>query len=170
MALGEYVSVSTQRDTENALISLERSELEQMPEAEFKELLGLLQERGLSAETSRQVAKELTEHDALATHLSIELGINQEEIANPWAAAMSSFVSFALGALLPLVVILVSPASARIPTTIAAVLVGLAITGALSAQLGQSSKTRAIARLVIGGAIALSVTYAIGALLGTTVG
>jgi len=169
MALGEYVSVSTQRDTECSLISLERRELEEMPEAEFRELLGMLQERGLSQQTSRQVARELTDHDALATHLSIELGINEQEIVNPWLAAVSSFGSFAAGALLPLIAILLAPSSVRIPVTFVAVLIGLAATGAISAKLGGSSKTRAIVRLVGGGALAMAVTFAIGELVGTAV-
>jgi vacuolar iron transporter family protein len=169
MALGEYVSVSTQRDTERSLISLERRELEEMPEAEFRELFGMLQERGLSPQTSQLVARELTDHDALGTHLSIELGINEQEVANPWLAAVASFGSFALGALLPLVAILVAPSSVRIPVTFIAVLIGLAATGAISAQLGGSPRTRAVMRLVGGGALAMAVTFAIGALLGTAV-
>ena len=169
MALGEYVSVSTQRDSEQSLISMERRELQEMPEAEFRELLGMLQERGLSAPTSRQVARELTEHDALGTHLSIELGISEEAVANPWMAAAASFLSFGLGSLLPLIAILAPPESIRIPVTFIVVLAGLALTGAVSAQLGQSPKTRAVLRLVLGGAIAMAVTFAIGELLGTTV-
>ena len=170
MALGEYVSVSTQRDTETSLMALERRELEEMPEAEFRELLGLLEERGLSPETSQVVAQELTEHDALGTHLSIELGIREEDIANPWMAAASSFFSFGIGSLLPLIAILAAPASWRIPVTFVAVLAGLAATGVISAHLGQSPKIRAILRLVTGGAVAMALTYAIGELLGTAVG
>ena len=94
MALGEYVSVSTQRDTEKASVARERGELERMPKAELRELIGLLQQRGLSPPTAQTVAEELTEHDALAAHLALELGINREELANPWAAAGVSAVSF----------------------------------------------------------------------------
>ena len=169
MALGEYVSVSTQRDSERALVGLEEAELQQMPEAEMKELVGLLQERGLSPDSARTVAQELTEKDALGAHLQIELGMNREDIVNPWAAALASALSFTVGSLLPLIAILLPPASLRIPVTFIAVLVGLALTGAVSAHLGKSPKTPAVARLVVGGAVAMGITYAIGAAVGTAV-
>jgi hypothetical protein len=111
MAPGEYVSVSTQRDTEKALVRLKRRELEKMPDAKRRSLVGLLEERGLSPATSRQVADELTARDALAAHLRLELGLDPAAIVNPWAAAVSSAIAFTLGALLPLVAILVPPAS-----------------------------------------------------------
>ncbi|MGD9702461.1 MAG: VIT family protein [Acidimicrobiia bacterium] len=169
MALGEYVSVSTQRDTEKALVLKERGELEKMPTAELTELVGLLEQRGLSPATSLQVAEELTEHDALAAHLSLELGIDREELANPWAAALSSAVAFTVGAVLPLVAILLPPISARIPVAFIGVLLGLTLTGALSAHLGGSAKLPAVLRLVVGGALAMAVTYGIGALLDVAV-
>jgi VIT1/CCC1 family predicted Fe2+/Mn2+ transporter len=168
MALGEYVSVSTQRDTEQALVALERQELDQMPEAELNELIGLLQARGLSHETSVAAARELSEDNALRAHLSVELGINEEEFANPWAAALSSALSFTLGSLLPLVAILLPPSSMRIPVVFVAVLFALALTGAVSASLGQAPKLPAVARLVLGGAAAMAVTFAIGQLLDAT--
>ena len=102
MALGEYVSVSSQRDSERALIAKERGELRDMPEAELDELTGLYRARGLSDATARQVAEELTAHDALSAHLEVELHIDQEDLANPWHAAISSAIAFTLGALLPL--------------------------------------------------------------------
>ena len=117
MALGEYVSVSTQRDTERALIDKERKELQAMPAAEHAELVELLRRRGLSDATSVTVADELTEHDALQAHLDVELGIDQQELANPWAAAGSSAVAFASGAVVPLVAILASPASRSWPSS-----------------------------------------------------
>jgi VIT1/CCC1 family predicted Fe2+/Mn2+ transporter len=169
MALGEYVSVSTQRDTEQALVAQERGELERMPQAELRELVGLLEQRGLSPATSRTVAAELTEHDALAAHLELELGIDREQLANPWHAALSSAVAFTIGALLPLVAIVVPPPSVRIPVAFAAVLLALALTGAVSAQLGGSPKPPAMLRLVVGGALAMLVTYGIGQLLDTAV-
>src|SRR4051812_27141748 len=98
MGLGEYVSVSTQRDAELTLVSEEQEELERMPSAELRELIGLLQSKGLSRGTSETVARELTEHDALAAHLDLELGIDQEALVNPWAAALSSMLSFTAGA------------------------------------------------------------------------
>ena len=169
MALGEYVSVSTQRDTEKASVARERGELERMPKAELRELIGLLQQRGLSPPTAQTVADELTEHDALAAHLELELGINREELANPWAAAGASAISFTVGALIPLLAIITPPASARIAVAFVAVLFALALTGALSAQLGGSPKPPAILRLVAGGALAMIANYAVGELLDVAV-
>ena len=168
MALGEYVSVSSQRDSENALIAKEREELRTMPEAELAELTSLYQLRGLSEHTARQVAEELTAHDALAAHLEVELGIDQEDLVNPWHAAISSAISFTLGALLPLLAILLPPPAWRVPVTFVAVLLALAITGFASARIGGSDPVRASIRLVLGGALALVVTWLIGTLLGTT--
>ena len=121
MAVGEYVSVSTQRDTERALLDKERPELSQQPQAELEELAGLYESKGLSRKTAQKVAEELTAHDAFAAHIDIELGINPQELTNPWRAALSSAVSFTLGAVLPLLAILLPPPSARIPVTVVAV-------------------------------------------------
>src|ERR1051325_2617152 len=170
MALGEYVSVSTQRDTERALIEKERRELELMPEAEHAELVGLLRQRGLSEDTAITAADELTTGDVLRPHLSVELGINQEELANPWSAAGSSAVAFSVGALLPLAAILLPPVSARIAVALVAVLVGLGVTGVVSARLGGSPWRAAVVRLVAGGALAMTVTFGIGRLLGVATG
>jgi VIT1/CCC1 family predicted Fe2+/Mn2+ transporter len=169
MALGEYVSVSAQRDTERALVSKERRELAEMPDIERRELVGLLEARGLSLATSQRVADELTAGDPLGAHLEFELGLRQGELANPWAAAVSSAVSFCAGALLPFVAILVPPATVRIPIAFAAVLVALALTGALSAHLGDAPKARAVIRLVGGGALAMVITYGVGELLDVAV-
>ena len=169
MALGEYVSVSSQRDSERALIAKETAELRDMPEEELDELTRLYQDRGLSEETARQVAVELTAHDALAAHLEVELHIDQDDLVNPWQAAASSAVAFTLGALLPFLAILLPPPEWRVPVTFAAVLIALALTGSVSARLGGSSRVRAASRLVIGGALALAATWLIGTLLGTTV-
>lgn len=169
MALGEYVSVSSQRDSEKALVAKEQGELADFPEAELEELEGLLRGRGLSEQTARQVAMELTDHDPLAAHLELELGIREEDFANPWHAAISSAISFTLGALLPLVAILLPPPELRVPITFVSVLLTLALTGAISADIGGSSKRTAATRLVIGGALALMTTWLIGTLLGTTV-
>ena len=168
MALGEYVSVSSQRDSERALIAKEREELRTMPEQELDELTELYRQRGLSESTARQVATELTEHDALAAHLDIELGIDQHDLVNPWHAAISSAISFTIGALLPLLAILLPPPELRVPVTFVAVLLALAFTGVISAKVGGASPVRATVRLVVGGALALLVTWAIGTLLGTT--
>ena len=170
MALGEYVSVSSQRDTERALIDKERGELAAMPVEEHAELVGLLRRRGLSEDIAVAVADELTERDALRAHLDIELGIDEEEIANPWAAAGSSALAFAAGAIVPLLAMLASPASERIAVTFLAVVVGLAATGWLSAHLGRAPKGAAVVRLVIGGALAMAVTFGIGYLFGVATG
>lgn len=169
MALGEYVSVSTQRDTERALLAKERRELAEEPEAEFAELVGLYQAKGLSPETATTVARELTERDAFAAHIDIELGIDPDELTNPWHAAISSAISFTVGALLPLLAILLPPPPARIPITFVAVLLALGITGWISARLGGADPVRATTRVVIGGALAMAITYAIGRLVGGVV-
>lgn len=167
MALGEYVSVSSQRDTERALIAKERRELHEMPEAELDELTELYEAKGLSPGTARQVAVELTAHDALAAHLEVELKIDQEDVVSPWHAAFASAIAFTIGALLPMAAILLPPEGWRVPITFVAVLVALALTGAVAAYLGGASRVRAMVRTVIGGALALAVTFAIGTLLGT---
>jgi len=169
MALGEYVSVSSQRDTERALIAKERHELEHLPEQELAELAGLYEAKGLTPHTARQVAAELTEHDALGAHLEVELHIGAEELSNPWHAALASAIAFTIGAVLPLLAVLLPPAGWRLPATFIAVLICLVITGWLSAYLGGSPRLRAISRVVVGGLIALVVTYTIGALIGTSV-
>ncbi len=168
MALGEYVSVSSQRDTERALIAKETQELIDMPDEELEELTQMYEERGLSRETASRVAEELTAHDALKAHLEVELHIDQDDLVNPWHAALSSAIAFTIGAILPMLAILLVPAPARIVVTFAAVLVALAITGTIAARLGGAPRGRSIARLVIGGALALAATFLIGMLLGTT--
>lgn len=162
MAVGEYVSVSTQRDSERALLAKERKELREDPDYELEELADIYRAKGLSERTARQVARELTEHDAFTAHAEAELGLNPRELTNPWQAAFSSAVAFTVGALLPLLAILLPPVTARIPVTFAAVLLALAATGSLSARLGGSRRRRAIPRVVIGGALAMAVTYGIG--------
>ncbi len=170
MAVGEYVSVSTQRDTERALLYTEGQELKLQPDAELDELAALYEARGLSTQTARQAAVELTAHDPLAAHAELELRIDPEELTNPWLAAISSAVSFTAGALLPLIAILLPPASARIAVTVAAVLLALAITGWVAARLGGAKPLRPILRVTAGGALAMAVTFAIGHLVGATIG
>jgi VIT1/CCC1 family predicted Fe2+/Mn2+ transporter len=169
MAVGEYVSVSTQRDTEKALLSKESRELREEPEAELEELVGLYEAKGLSPATARTVAEELTDHDAFAAHIDIELGIDPQELTNPWHAAFSSAIAFTVGALLPLLTILLLPASTRVPVTFVAVLAALAITGVASARLGGADPRRAVARVVVGGALAMAITFLIGHLFGGVV-
>lgn len=169
MALGEYVSVSTQRDTEQALLSKERRELRDDAAAELNELVALYESRGLSAATARTVAEELSDHDAFAAHAEVELGIDPQDLTNPWQAALSSALSFAVGALLPLVAILAPPTAWRIPVTVVAVLLSLALSGAVSAGLGGAPKGRAVVRNIVGGGLALAITYAIGHVVGAAI-
>lgn len=169
MALGEYVSVSTQRDTEKALLTKERQELHDDPVAELDELAELYEAKGLSPATARTVAEELTDHNSLVAHAEVELGIDPEELANPWQAALSSALSFTVGGLLPLIAILAPPTAWRIPVTVVAVLLALAITGAVSARLGGAPQGRAVVRNVVGGGLALAVTYVIGHLVGAAI-
>ena len=168
MALGEYVSVSGQRDSEHALIEKERRELEETPEEELAELAGMYRAKGLSRETALTVATELTAHDALAAHLSIELNIDQNDVVSPWHATFASAAAFLLGGIIPLLAILLPPERLRVPVTFAVVLIALAATGLISAHIGGAGRARAAARVVIGGALALIATFTIGALLGTT--
>ncbi len=169
MALGEFVSVSSQRDSERAQLAIERHELRHIPEAELAELTAIYQGRGLSAQTAAQVAKELTAHDALTAHANAELNINPHDLANPWQAAAASAASFIIGALLPLVSILLPPNEFRVPVTFIAVLAALALTGALSARIGGGSVRRAVLRVVLGGAVGLGFTYGVGHLFGTAI-
>lgn len=169
MAVGEYVSVSTQRDTEAALLEKERRELAEQPEEELDELTAIYRAKGLSPDLARQVAVELTERDALAIHAEVELGIDAEELTNPWAAAFASMVSFTLGAIIPFLTMILLPTDVRIPATVAAAVVALAVTGWVSAHLGGAARGRALVRNVGGGLLAMGVTYWIGVLFGTTV-
>jgi vacuolar iron transporter family protein len=169
MALGEYVSVSAQRDTEQALLGQERRELHEDPAAELNELAALYEAKGLSVATARTVAEELTDHDPITAHAEVELGFDPEELTNPWQAALSSALAFSIGALLPLIAILAAPVALRIPVTVAAVLVALLITGAVSARLGGAPKHRAALRNFVGGGLALAITYAIGHLIGAAI-
>lgn len=167
MAMGEYVSVSSQSDSHLALVAKERQELAEMPEAELDELAEIYRAKGLSPGTARRVAVELTEHDALAAHLEAELGLGAEDAVSPWGAATASAVAFLVGAALPVLAILLPPDSWRIPVTFAAVLVALAITGWLGAHLGGAPhRGRAAVRVVLGGTLALVATFAAGSLLG----
>ncbi|MGN6300051.1 MAG: VIT1/CCC1 transporter family protein [Angustibacter sp.] len=166
MAAGEYVSVSTQRDTERALLEKERRELEEMPEEELAELTQIYRDKGLSDELARQVAEQLTAHDAFAAHVDAELGIDPDDLTNPWHAAIASAIAFTVGALLPLVAILLPSTGTRVPITFVAVVLALALTGWLSARLGDADRARAVRRNVLGGALAMVVTYGVGLAFG----
>ncbi|MEU6173702.1 VIT family protein [Streptantibioticus parmotrematis] len=166
MAVGEYVSVSTQRDSERAALAKERAELATEPEAELAELTGLLRDRGLTPDLAAEVAEQLTERDALRAHADVELGIDPQALTNPWHAATASFTAFTVGAVLPLLAIVLPPSPARLAVTVVAVVVALVLCGWSSARLGEAPVTRAILRNAGGGALAMAVTYAVGTLLG----
>ena len=166
MAAGEYVSVSTQRDSEKAALAEERRELRDQPEAELEELTELLEDRGLSRDVALEAAQQLTERDALKAHARVELGIDPDELANPWHAAWASFLAFTAGALLPLLAMVLPPAAWRLAVTVVSVLAALVLTGWTSARLGAADPRRAMLRNVAGGALAMAVTYGVGALLG----
>lgn len=170
MAAGEYVSVSSQRDTESAAVAKEMRELAEDPEGELRELTGLYMKRGLTHELAHEVAVQLTAHDALAAHSEVELRIQPGEYVNPWSAALSSMLAFTVGALIPLLAIVLSPESARVPVTAAAVVIALAITGYLSATLAGSPIGRAVVRNITGGVIAMAITYAVGSIAGSVTG
>lgn len=170
MAVGEYVSVSSQRDAERADIEGEKEELATNPEAELLELASIYRERGLDQDLAMQVATQLSAKDRLGSHLRDELGINAASLAKPLQAAWISALSFALFAIIPILGLLVAPASLRMPTIAALSLGSLAALGAFGAYLGGAPLMRAALRVSLGGALAMFVTAAIGHLLGVSVG
>ena len=165
MAAGEYVSVSTQRDTERAVVEAERARLDRDPEHELIELSRVIASRGVTPSLSREVAFQLSEQDALRAHAQWRLGVDPDAYTNPWHAAAASMLSFVTGALIPLLAILCSPTVIAVPVTVLAVTIALAITGSVSARLGGAPRLRATARNIVGGLLAMSVTYAIGVLV-----
>ncbi len=169
MAAGEYVSVSSQRDSERATIEQEKIDLQNQPDAELLELQEAYEAKGLSKPTALQVARELTAHDPIAAHLDVEYHLDEQTLTNPWHAAISSAVSFLLGAALPMVAVLIVPADLRILATVIASLIALAITGGVGAKLGNAPVVKPVLRVTVGGGLALFFTWAIGTLLGTTV-
>ena len=166
MAAGEYVSVSTQSDTERALVMRQRDRLSRDPESGVRELASHYRRKGLSAATAMTVARELSARDAVGAHVEAQLGLREDDYANPWHAAISSAVAFSLGSLLPILAILLIPVPGKIPLTFVSVLVGLALTGAVSARLGDAPAGPAVVRNVMGGALAMAVTWGVGSLVG----
>lgn len=162
MAAGEYVSVSSSRDTEKALLEKEHYELKNLPEEELEELTQIYQQKGLSRKTAEMAAREVSANDVFAAHAHMELNIDPNNLTNPWHAALASAIAFLLGALIPLFAIIIPPPSQRIPIAFIAVLFALAITGMLSAKAGGAGVIRAVIRVVAGGALAMAVTYGIG--------
>lgn len=166
MAAGEYVSVSSSRDTEKALLEKERFELKNYPEEELAELAAIYQKKGLSPQTAMTIARELTDRDPASAHFDAELGIDPDNLTNPWHAALASSASFLAGAAIPLIAILLPPVSMRVPVAFVSVIIALVFTGTLSAKVGGAPVLRATIRVVAGGALAMLVTYGIGKFFG----
>ncbi|MEU6250239.1 VIT family protein [Glycomyces sp. NPDC047010] len=164
MAGGEYTSVSTQRDTEATLVAAERRELDQDPQAAEDELAENLERRGLTAATARTAARELSARNPLRAHAAVELGLDPDDLTNPWHAAISSFISFTCGALLPLLAITLLPGGVRVWGCALAVVAALAVTGWTSATLGGAPRRPAMLRIMSVGAATMVVTYAVGSL------
>jgi len=169
MAVGEYVSVSSQRDTERAFITREKRRLHEDSTHELEGLAATYEAKGVSRKTALQVARELSERDALKAHLEAELGLDEDDLNNPTQAAFASMVSFTVGGLIPLVAVLAASRGTRVGVTFVAVLAALTITGYASATVGGASRKRAILRVVLGGAVAMALTYLIGHLFGAAV-
>lgn len=170
MAAGEYVSVSSQSDTERADLKRERAELTAAPEAELDELAGIYVQRGLDPDLARQVARQLMAKDALGAHARDELGISQATQARPLQAALASAASFSIGSAMPLMVVLMSPTPWLAPGVIVASLAFLALLGALGARTGGADVWRATIRVVLWGAVAMLVTAGVGRLFGAAIG
>ncbi len=166
MAVGEYVSVSSSRDAERALLAKEKKELQELPEEELKELTEIYRAKGISAETATQVAKELTANDALKAHVEAELKIDMDHPTNPWQASAASALSFVVGAIIPLLAIVLPPEEIRLPFAAGAVIVSLALTGIISANAGGANPWKAALRVIAGGVLAMTLTYGVGSLLG----
>lgn len=170
MAVGEYVSVSSQSDTEAAFIEKERKLLEQKPKEQLIVLARAYADMGMRKTTALQVAKELSMKDPLKAHLQIRHSINEEDLSSPTQAAIASFIAFAAGGIVPFIIAIISPAAIREITIVLSVVLALSITGYLSAKAGNAPLFRAISRIVLGGIIAMGVTYAVGAIFGTAIG
>jgi VIT1/CCC1 family predicted Fe2+/Mn2+ transporter len=169
MAAGEYVSVSSQSDTENADLDREREELRADPVAEEHELAGIYAKRGLSPALSREVARELMEKDALAAHARDELGISHMTRARPFQAALTSAATFSVGAAAPLLAVLLSPARYLVPAIAVSSLICLAVLGSIGAKTGGANLLFGSLRVTFWGAFAMAVTAGVGALIGRSI-
>lgn len=166
MGVGEYVSVSSQRDAEKAQLDRERQWHEHRPDWELDQLTRLHMDTGMSEETARVAAVEQTDHDALAAHARAHLGIDPEELVNPWHAAFASLAAFTLGGIFPLLTALLVPAPFTVIATFVVVALALAVSGLTSARLGHAPRLRAVVRNVVGGSLAMAITYGIGSYVG----
>jgi VIT1/CCC1 family predicted Fe2+/Mn2+ transporter len=169
MAAGEYVSVSSQRDAEEADLRLEEHELREDPHGELAELTGIYERRGLEPELAHEVARALTEHDALQAHARDELGLAEERLAKPLQAAWASALSFSAGAIVPLLAVALVPSGLRVTVAVVVTLIALALLGDVGARLGGAPRLPATLRVVVWGAVAMAITAAIGAVVGTAV-
>lgn len=169
MSVGEYVSVSTQLDTERELVKRQETALVNSADAEQQRLAKMWVQQGLSPATAAKVAQELSRKDPVKAHLTVEHGIDPDDLTSPWAAAYSSFIAFVVGALIPFLTMLVTPPSSRITATFVAVVVALGLTGYISAWLGEANRLKAVTRLVAGGALAMALSYAVGHFFGVAV-
>ncbi len=165
MGGGEYTSVQAQRDSQEALLNAQRAELVAVPAEELDELAHLYMQKGLSLRLAREVAAELTKRDALAAHAEAELGIDVEDLVKPWEASLASALSYLAGGVLSLVAILLPPRTYRIPVCVAAVLLGLGLTGYFAARLGRAPAVRATVRNILVGSATMAVTYALGSIV-----
>lgn len=169
MAAGEYVSVSSQKDSEHADIAIERRSLAANPDEELKELAHIYVHRGLEPELADEVARQLHDHDAEAAHLRDELGIDQNTMANPVQASVTSALAFSVGAAVPIIASIISPNNMDVSFIVGLSLVALAISGGIGAFLGGGHRIRAAARVLIGGGIAMAITAFIGHIIGNTI-
>ena len=166
MAVGEYVSVSTQRDLEKTELEREKIELARNPERQLAILVRLFEQRGVQPQVATEVARQMSEKDALSVHARAELGIDPENVTNPWAAALASMLSFLVGGAIPVAALLLSPRAIEIWVAGAAVLIAMALTGIISARLGRTPVVRSVVRNVAGGLLALAITYGVGKVAG----
>lgn len=167
MAVGEYVSVSSQSDTEKAFIARERKLLRKNPAEEQEQLAKYYESQGVSATIATQVAADLHKSNALQAHLRMHFGIDEDDLNSPLQAAVASLLAFTAGGLVPFLAVILAPHDSKLQITFVAVLVALVATGYFSAKVGGANKSRAILRVVIGGALAMLLTYGIGVLFGT---
>ena len=168
MAAGEFVSVSSQRDSERAF--LKKAKNKHSKHSLLDEIIEIYTEKGISKKTAAQAAKELEENGTLMIELEKELGIDPDDLTNPWSAAIASAISFVVGAAVPLAAIVLAPSEWQIPATVVAVLISLILAGVLSARAGEANKARAALRIVVWGVGAMAITYAIGHIIGVNVG
>lgn len=169
MAAGEYVSVSSQRDSEKADLAIERKSLAENPDKELAELAWIYEQRGLNKKLAAEVAQQLHDHDAIAAHARDELGIDHEELANPLQAAVASAVAFSIGAAVPIIAAVFSSTDTGVWAITISSLITLAASGAVGAYIGGGHRVLAAFRVLIGGGAAMAITYLIGHLIGASV-